>query len=79
MARGFVRLVAVLDWSLRTVLPRQPITTLATEPWMEAYNVAMACYGQPEIMDTGRGSQFASIEVIKTPENAPSQCFALPC
>ena len=57
MARGFVYLAAVLDWTTRRVLSwRLSIT-------MEAFCVAtledaLARHGKPEIFNTDQGSQF---------------------
>ncbi len=65
MARGFVYLVAVLDWATRKVLAWRLSITLETEPCLEALREAMASHGKPEIMNTDQGSQFTSIDFIK--------------
>lgn len=65
MARGFVYLVAVLDWFSRKVLAWRLSITLETGPCIEALNEAMRRYGKPEIMNTDQGSQFTSIDFIK--------------
>ncbi len=73
MARGFVYLVAVLDWFSRKVLAWRLSVTLETEPCLEALKEAMARYGKPEIMNTDQGSQFTSIDFIKALKNAKIQ------
>jgi putative transposase len=73
MARGFVYLVAVLDWFSRKVLAWQLATTLETGPCIEALEDAMLHHGKPEIMNTDQGSQFTSIDFIKTLKDADIQ------
>ena len=65
MARGFAYLNAVGDWSTRKVLAWRLSITLETEPCLEALREAMAKHSRPEIMNTGQGSQFTSIDFIK--------------
>jgi putative transposase len=65
MARGFVYLVAVVDWFSRKVLAWRLSITLETGPCVEALEEAMARFGKPEIMNTDQGSQFTSIDFIK--------------
>ena len=65
MARGFVYLNAVVDWATRKVLAWRLSITLETEPCLEALREAMAKHGRLEIMNTGQGSQFTSIDFIK--------------
>jgi len=60
MARGFVYLVAVLDWYSRRVLAWKVSTTMDVHFCLEAVEEAMANYGTPEIMNTDQGSQFTS-------------------
>lgn len=73
MARGFVYLVAVLDWFSRKVLAWRLSTTLETGPCIEAWKEAMRHHGKPEIMNTDQGSQFTSIDFIKTLKDADIQ------
>ena len=73
MARGFVYLVAVLDWFSRKLLAWRLSTTLETEPCIEALKDAMRRHGKPEIMNAGQGSQFTSIDFIKAPKDASIQ------
>ncbi|SPH23960.1 hypothetical protein DEA8626_03037 [Defluviimonas aquaemixtae] len=65
MARGFVYLVAVLNWFSRKVLAWRLSVTLETGPCIEALKEAMRRHGKPEIMNTDQGSQFTSIDFIK--------------
>jgi putative transposase len=66
MARGFVYLIAVLDWFSRKVFAWRLSTTLETGPCIEALKDAMRSHGKPAIMNTDQGSQFTSIDFIKT-------------
>ncbi|MFV0360737.1 PfkB family carbohydrate kinase [Tropicimonas sp.] len=70
---GFVYLVAVLDWFSRKVLAWRLSATLETEPCVEALKEAMHRHGKPEIMNTDQGSQFTSIDFIRTLKTADIQ------
>ncbi len=61
MARGFVCLAAVVDWSGRRVLAWRLSITLETEFCLDAVNEALARHGKPEIFKTDQGSQFTSV------------------
>ncbi len=73
MARGFVYLVAVVDWFSRRVLAWRLSVTLETGPCLEALKEAMGRFGKPEIMNTDQGSQFTSIDFTKVLKNAKIQ------
>ena len=60
MARGFVYLVAVLDWYSRKVLSWRVSITMDVHFCLEALEEAIARYGAPEIVNTDQGSQFTS-------------------
>ena len=60
MERGFLYLVAIIDWYSRMVLAWRLSTTLSTEPCVEALEDAIATYGAPEIFNTDQGSQFTA-------------------
>jgi putative transposase len=62
MARGFVYLVAILDWYSRRVLSWRVSNTMDTRFCVEALNDAISTYGAPEIFNTDQGSQFTSEE-----------------
>ena len=70
MARGFVSLVAVVDWFSRKVLAWRLSMTLETEPCVEALSEALARHGRPEIMNTDQGSQFTSVAVLTALQDA---------
>ena len=63
MARGFVYLAAVIDWSTRRVLAWRLSTTMEVDFCIEAVEEALATYGRPEIFNTDQGSQFTSAAV----------------
>jgi putative transposase len=60
MRRGFLCLVAVMDWLTRKVLAWQISNTLDADFCVEALNEAIHRFGPPEIMNTDQGSQFTS-------------------
>ncbi len=62
MARGFVYLVAVIDWYSRRVLSWRLSNTLDSQFCVDALEDAIAKYGAPEIFNTDQGSQFTSEE-----------------
>ena len=60
MRRGFLYLVAVMDWSTRKVLSWRVSNTMDVEFCIEALEEALARFGRPEISNTDQGSQFTS-------------------
>lgn len=62
MARGFLYLVAILDWATRRVLAWRVSNTLSADFCVEALKEAIARYGVPEIFNTDQGCQFTSLE-----------------
>ena len=60
--RGFLYLVAIMDWATRHVLAWRLSNTMDAGFCVEALNDALARYGRPEIFNTDQGSQFTSIE-----------------
>jgi putative transposase len=60
MARGFVYLVAIIDWYSRKVLAWQLSNTLDADFCVDALREALATYGRPAIFNTDQGSQFTS-------------------
>jgi len=60
MRRGFLYLVAVMDWSTRAVLSWRLSNTLDSDFCVEALKEALARFGEPEIFNTDQGSQFTS-------------------
>ena len=61
MARGFVYLVAIVDWFSRKVLAHRVSITMEADFCVEALGEALARYGKPEIFNTDQGSQFTSL------------------
>jgi putative transposase len=60
MRRGFLYLVAVMDWATRKVLSWRVSNTLDVEFCLEALEEALARFGRPEIFNPDQGSQFTS-------------------
>ncbi len=60
MARGFVYLVAIVDWFSRRVLAHRVSITLTADFCIEALEEALATHGRPAIFNTDQGSQFTS-------------------
>ncbi len=58
--RGFLYLVAIMDWASRHVLAWRLSNTMDAGFCVEALNEALAKYGKPEIFNTDQGSQFTS-------------------
>ena len=61
MRRGFLYLVAIMDWASRKVLSWRLSNTMDTAFCVEALDEATARYGRPEIFNTDQGSQFTSM------------------
>jgi hypothetical protein len=59
MARGFLYLVAIMDWYSRYVLAWRLSNTLEADFYVEALEEALR-KGQPEIFNTDQGAQFTS-------------------
>jgi putative transposase len=70
MRRGFLYLVAVMDWASRKVLSWRLSNTLDTNFCVEALKDAMARYGRPEIFNTDQGSQFTSFAFTRVLKDA---------
>jgi len=64
MARGWVYLVAVLDWASRRVLAHRVSITMEADFCVEALREAAARWGTPEIVNTDQGSQFSSADFV---------------
>jgi putative transposase len=62
MAKGFLYLVAIMDWASRRVLAWRTSNTLTADFCVEALHEALARYGTPEIFNTDQGSQFTSAD-----------------
>ena len=60
MAKGFVYLVAIIDWYSRKVLSWRLSNTLDADFCVEALQAALARYGRPAIFNTDQGCQFTA-------------------
>lgn len=60
MTRGYMFLVAIMDWYSRKVLSFRLSNTLDTDFCLEAVEEALQTYGPPEIFNTDQGAQFTS-------------------
>jgi len=70
MRRGFLYLVAVMDWASRKVLAWRLSNTMDAAFCIEAAEEALARYGAPEIFNTDQGSQFTSPRFTDVIEDA---------
>jgi putative transposase len=69
LARGFIYLVAIMDWHSRAVLAWRISNTLHADFCVDALEDALRRFGRPEIFNTDQGSQFTSTDftgVLKT-------------
>lgn len=64
MAKGFVYLVAVMDWFSRRVLSWRVSITMDSDFCVEALREAMGKHGRPEIFNTDQGVQFTSADFL---------------
>jgi putative transposase len=60
MSRGFMYLVAVMDWHSRKVLSWKLSNTLDTDFCVQAVEEAINRFGAPEIFNTDQGTQFTA-------------------
>ncbi len=69
--RGFLYLVAIMDWATRHVLAWRLSNTMDARFCVDALNEALSKYGKPEIFNTDQGSQFTSFDftgILKSAE-----------
>lgn len=60
MAKGFMYLVAIMDWRTRKVLSWRVSNTMDTDFCVEALEEALQRFGAPEIFNTDQGAQFTA-------------------
>jgi putative transposase len=60
IGRGFLYLVAIIDWATRAVLAWRLSNTMDVSFCLAALEEALAKFGRPEIFNTVQGSQFTS-------------------
>ncbi len=70
MRRGFLYLVAIMDWASRKVLAWRLSNTVEADFCVAALEEAIARYGKPEIFNTDQGSQFTSFVFTTTLKDA---------
>src|SRR5262252_3664931 len=73
VGRGFLYLVAVMDWASRAVLSWRLSNTMDVSFCVAALEEALARFGKPGIFNTDQGSQFTSIAFTGTLERAGIQ------
>jgi putative transposase len=73
MRRGFLYLVAIMDWHSRKVLSWRLSNTLSADFCVEALKEALAKYGNPGIFNTDQGSQFTGEDFINVLKDAVVQ------
>ena len=70
MRKGFLYLVAIMDWNSRKVLSWRLSNTMEAEFCVAALEEALSRYGAPLIFNSDQGSQFTSMEFIRTLKQA---------
>lgn len=60
LAKGFLYLVAIMDWWSRAVLAWRLSNTMDVQFCLDALDEALERHGTPEIFNTDQGSQFTS-------------------
>jgi putative transposase len=64
LEKGFVYLVAIIDWYSRRVLSWSLSNTLETPFCIDCLEEALRHYGRPDIFNTDQGSQFTSQDFV---------------
>jgi len=64
MRRGFLYLVAVLDWATRRVLAWRLSNSMTVDLCVDALEAAIHDWGIPQILNTDQGSQFTSTPFV---------------
>ena len=70
MRRGFLYLVAIMDWFSRKVLAWRLSNTMDADFCVTALEEAIVRFGRPEIFNTDQGSQFTSFAFTNTLKDA---------
>jgi len=66
IGRGFLYLVAIMDWASRAILSWRLSNTMDVSFCVYALEEALARFGKPDIFNTDQGSQFTSAEFTGT-------------
>jgi putative transposase len=70
MRRGFLYLVAIMDWFSRSVLSWQLSNTMDPRFCIDALKEALEVYGSPDIFNSDQGSQFTSADFTQVLKDA---------
>ena len=70
MRRGFLYLIAIMDWFSRKVLAWRLSNTMDTDFCIAALEDAITRHGRPDIFNTDQGSQFTSFAFTTTLKDA---------
>jgi putative transposase len=70
LARGFLYLVAIMDWSSRKVLAWRLSNTMEAAFCVDSLEEAMERYGKPEIFNSDQGAQFTSFDFTQKLKDA---------
>ncbi len=70
MRRGFLYLVAIMDWASRKVLSWRLSNSLDASFCVEALEEAVRRFGPPQIFNTDQGSQFTSLDFTQVLKDA---------
>ena len=70
MRRGFLYLVAIMDWWSRKVLAWRLSNTMEADFCVEALEAALARHGKPAIFNSDQGSQFTSVAFTQVLKDA---------
>ncbi len=70
MRRGFLYLVAIMDWFSRKVISWRLSNSMEADFCVEALKEAIVKYGKPAIMNRDQGSQFTGFKWINALKNA---------
>ncbi len=73
MRKGFIYLVAIMDWHSRKVLSWRLSNTMDADFCVAALNEALTRYGKPEIFNTDQGCQFTSEDFTQALKDAGIQ------
>lgn len=71
LRRGFLYLVAIMDWATHTVLSWRLSNTLDADYCVAALEDTLARFGKPEIFNTDQGRQFTSNAFTKGAQGRP--------
>ena len=70
MRRGFLHLVAIMEWASRKDLAWRLSNTMEADFCVAALEEAIARYGRPDTFNTSQGSQFTSFAFTNTLKDA---------